>query len=336
MAFNGRFVVNIAHHAANYGVEVEELIHISGKSESELCDETCVVDNSVYSHVIDKAVALSGDTFFGLHAGENLNNAAAGLIAQITQSCSTVKQALEYCCEFANLGCSTLPMSLQEEKSYYKVLINPQGNFAQEFPLAFRHTTDGVLAFTIKEFQSLTRQKHRPIAVYLPWEEPFKSEEYDRVFDCPVFYNKKEIALLLDKKDVEDKVISSDYSLLRVLVAHAEEKNASYLKKAGFASLVKQSVVKLVKPEFPTIEMVAGHLNISKRTLQRKLSEENFTFKIIIDELRKDFALSYLKQADLTIAEIAYLLSYSDASSFTRSFKRWLGKSPKVYRATLK
>lgn len=332
MAFNGRFVLNMAHLATNYGVDSDELILISKKSSEELCDESCIVENVVYNAVIEKAVELTKDPFFGLHAGENLNLAAAGLISQITQSCETVKQALEYCCAFANLGCSALPMKLEEQKDQYKLTLKPNKLWEKQSPIALKHTAEGVLAFTIKEFHSLTRQKHSPIAIHLPWKGSADIKEYERIYACPVFFNKNEIALLLRKQDVEEKVISSDYTLLRILVAHAEEKSAQLVQQKGFSSIVKQSVVKLVKPEFPTIEMVASHLNISLRTMQRRLKEEGITYKEILDDLRKEFAITYLKRDDLSISDIAYLLSYSEISAFTRSFKRWTDESPKEYR----
>lgn len=332
MAFNGRFVMNMAYMANNYGVDSNVLISLSNMSAEDLCDESCVVEDEIYNKVIEKAVELTKDPFFGLHAGENLNLAAAGLIAQITQSCETVKQALEYCCEFANLGCSALPMKLEEQDDFYKVTLKPSNLWGKQSPIALRHTAEGVLAFTIKEFQSLTRLKHVPIAIYLPWEQEGNGKEYERIYACPVFFNKSEIALLLKKEDVEDKIFSSDYALLRILMAHAEEKSAKIVGQKGFASIVKQSVVKLVKPEFPSIEMVAAHLNISLRTMQRRLKEEGITYKVLIDDLRKEFAITYLNRDDLSISDIAYLLSYSELSTFTRSFKRWTGMSPKAYR----
>jgi len=137
------------------------------------------------------------------------------------------------------------------------------------------------------------------------------------------------------KEHVEEEVITSNYNLLQILVAHAEELSAKRDRDQGFAALVSQSIIKLVKPEFPTIEEVASHLNVSSRTLQRRLKDEGLTYKKVLDELRKDFAISYLKRPDLTIGDIAYLLSYSDTSAFTRSFKRWMEKNPNAYRETL-
>lgn len=71
---------------------------------------------------------------------------------------------------------------------------------------------------------------------------------------------------------------------------------------------------------------------MSVRTFQRKLKEVGHSYKELIDELRKDFALSYPKNPDLSIGEVAYLLNYADGSAFNRSFKRWTGRSPREYR----
>jgi hypothetical protein len=197
MAFNGRFVVNIAHFAANQGANISEILSLSGKPEHELCDDSCIIDDSVYNSVIEHAAEATDDEFFGLHAGENLNLSAAGLIGQLTQTSSSVKQALELCCEFANLGCSALPMQLIEEKDHYKVTLTPNELWKSQSELSVRHTAEGVIAFTIKEFHSLTRMKHSPISIHLPWPRPSNVTEYDRVFGCPTIFNKGEIAIIL-------------------------------------------------------------------------------------------------------------------------------------------
>ena len=335
MAFNGRFVLNIIHFASNKGVDVATLLDYCGKTVDELGKESCIIEDEVYNNVIENAAIISEDPYFGLHASENLNLAAAGLISQLTHTAETVKQALEICCEYANLGCSALPMKLVEEDDFYKVIMTPSSLWQNQSPAAVRHTAEGILAFTIREFHSLTRMKHFPIAIHLPWQRPNVQDEYERVFGCPVQTNKSEIAILLRKEHVEDRVITSDYTLFRILVAHAEERSAILKNQQGFVSIVRQSMVNLVKPEFPTIEQVASHLNISARTLQRRLKEEGYSYKELIDELRKEFAISYLKRRDLSISEIAYLLSYAEASAFSRSFKRWTGKTPGSYQNEL-
>jgi len=332
MAFNGRFVLSIIHFAGRQGVAMKDLFTAAGKNENELCQEDCTLDHQKFNSVLEQAVFKSKNPFFGLHFGESMNMTSAGLIAQITQTCETIKQGLEYACEFAQLACSSLPMTLTEEKKWYKLSMQPNATWAKDSSLAVKHTVDGTLVFTINEFHQLTRNKHFPIKINLPFEQPTDRSDYESALNCPIHFGQNEIALFFKKEHLEEKVITSDYNLLRVLVAHAEEKISKINQSTGFFEQVKASVANLIKPEFPTIEQVASHLNVSVRTLQRRLSEEQHTFKEIIESLRKEFAFSYLKNPALSINEIAYLLSYNDASGFIRSFKRWTGKTPNEFR----
>ncbi len=334
MAFNGRFVFGMIHFASKQGADIKALVDASGHSADDLCLETCKLESYQYNAVLELAVQQTQDDFFGLHFGESMNMVSAGLVAQITQSCETIKQALDYACEFAQLACSSLPMQLEERKNDYKLSMNPEPVWQQESNLAVKQTVDGTLVFTLNEYQELTRKQHYPIKIHLPFSRPKSTLEYERLLKCPIHFDKDEIALFFEKSHIEEKVITSDYNLLRVLVAHAEERIAVINQDLGFFEMVKASVANLVKPQFPTIEEVASHFNISVRTLQRRLAEEGHNFKEIIETLRKDFAMAYLKKPELSINEIAYLLSYTDASGFIRSFKRWTGTTPQEYRRT--
>lgn len=333
MAFNGRFVLNMVHFAAKQGADFDEMIAISNRTAQELGAASCRVENEVYNRLLEYAVATTKDDFFGLHFGESSSLTAAGLIAQITQTSETVKQALEYCCHFANLGCSVLPMQLEEMPHHYRLTLSPNPIWGLQSAVAVRHTVEGNLAFALKEFQNLTHQKYKPIAIHLGWPAPTDTSEYERVFACSIDYNKGEVAIYLHKQQVEAKVITSDYNLLRVLVAHAEEKSAQLEKEKGYAAVVKNAILSLSQTDFPSVEQIASHLNLSIRTLQRYLKADGYTYKQLLDELRKDLAVSYLKRPDLNIGEVAYLLNYADNSTFSRSFKRWTGQTPQQYRA---
>ncbi|MEO1262834.1 MAG: helix-turn-helix transcriptional regulator [Bacteroidota bacterium] len=140
--------------------------------------------------------------------------------------------------------------------------------------------------------------------------------------------------IFLNKKHVAEPVITSDYDLLKILVSHAEKKLTSLQQEKGFSGIVRQSILNLVKPPFPKIEQVAANLNISIRTLQRRLKEEGMTYKNVMEGLKEQLAIDYLQKENLSIKEIAYLLDYAEASSFIRSFKRWKGKSPSEWRKT--
>lgn len=331
MPFNGRFIYQVIDFAGRQGADTTRLFLTAG-GHSNLQQEGYTIDYKMYNRLFGQIIEETGDEFFGLHLGESMNMSAAGLVAQITQTSETVLQALQYACDFAQLACSSLPMKLEEEKESYRLSMTPEPLWARDSPPAVRHTVEGTIAFTIREFHELTRKAHYPLGISLPYQKPNSTKEYERLFQCPVNFNSSEIVVKFSKSQLLEPIITSDYNLLRILVAHAEERIAAIHRKGGFFEEVKTSVAHLIRPEFPTIDQVASHLNVSVRTLQRRLAEEDHTFKEIIETLRKEFAYSYLKTPELSINEIAYLLSYADASAFIRSFKRWEGCTPNEYR----
>ncbi len=332
MQFRARFIANIIQFAAQQGVDRRKLLAVTNKEMAELCAEDLMVAAPIYNAIVEKTEELSGDDLFGLHLGEYLSLSAAGLIVQIAQSSRTVLEALHYMVEYANLGCQALPFQLKELDKEWELSVSPNLLWQEQSPTSVRHTMDGTMVFTIREFHTLTRQKHYPNRIHFAYARPKRVAEYERIFNCPIRFDQALTAIYLDKKQVAEKVVTSDYRLLQLLTQYAQEKLAAMEGELGFATIVKQSIINLVKPQFPTIEQVAANLNLSVRTLQRRLKEEGLTYKAVLDELRKQFALDYLKNKDLSVKEIAYLLDYAEPSSFIRSFKRWMGRSPKAFR----
>lgn len=79
-------------------------------------------------------------------------------------------------------------------------------------------------------------------------------------------------------------------------------------------------------------EMVAEALHMSTSNFHEKLKKAGTNYQELLDQTRQELVQSYMSREDLSISEIAYLLGFSDSSNFSRSFKRWLGQSPREYR----
>lgn len=335
MTFSGRFLLRLIDFAVMQGADREILISASGYSQTELTDETLQISADDFCNTIQKAIEDTGDNYLGLHAGEFMNLASAGLIGQITQTSASIREALDYCCAFANLGCKAIPKKMVETPTRFKLSLMPSPLWTTPPMHIVRHITDGIIAFTLREFHTLTHEQFYPLEIHFGFKRPENITEYQRVYKCPLKFGQKETAIYFDKKHLEKPIVTKDYRLLRILVEHAQEKVKELESSRHFHSLVKRTLINLMDPDFPTIEQVALTLNISTRTLQRRLKEEGYSFKEILEETRKSFALSYIKNKELSVNEIADLLHYADGSTFIRSFKRWTGKTPKAYRSEL-
>ena len=83
---------------------------------------------------------------------------------------------------------------------------------------------------------------------------------------------------------------------------------------------------------FPSMDEAASALNMTSRTLRRKLDEEQITFSEISTDVRSSLATEYLKTTKLSTEDIAGLLGFSDAANFRHAFKKWTGKAPSAFR----
>ena len=95
---------------------------------------------------------------------------------------------------------------------------------------------------------------------------------------------------------------------------------------------MRSVLIELLPSAENSIEQVALKLGYSKRTLQRKLKEENTTFQQQHNHTREFLAKHYLKNSDMTNEDIAYLLGYQDSNSFIRAFQMWTGVTISEYR----
>jgi len=80
------------------------------------------------------------------------------------------------------------------------------------------------------------------------------------------------------------------------------------------------------------IDVIARDLAMSSRTLQRRLSAAGLSFHELIDTVRRETAEKCIANSSLSIAEVAYLVGYSEPAAFHRAFKRWTGVTPQAYR----
>jgi AraC-like DNA-binding protein len=140
-----------------------------------------------------------------------------------------------------------------------------------------------------------------------------------------------EFALNIDARGLP--LIHSDPYLNDLLLKYCE---AALADRRGdmsqFRTRVENAISSLLPHGRVLVEDVARSLGMSERTLARKLSDEGLNFTEILQQLRRDLAVRYLDDRKLHVSKIAWLLGFHEVSSFTHSFKRWTGKTPRQIR----
>jgi AraC-like DNA-binding protein len=98
---------------------------------------------------------------------------------------------------------------------------------------------------------------------------------------------------------------------------------------------VRALIIRRLPDGEPQRPKIASLLGLSERTLQRRLAAEGTAFERLLDDTRRELARHYLGQRNVSLTDIAYVLGFSDQSSFFRASRRWFGSSPRYYRGRL-
>lgn len=110
---------------------------------------------------------------------------------------------------------------------------------------------------------------------------------------------------------------------------------AKFEMDAAVTGKVRQQLARGMDGRLPSMAQVARAVGLSARSLHRALEAEGTKWSNLVDDVRCEFARRYLARRSLAMAEVSYLVGFSDTSAFFKAFKRWTGKSPGEYRAAL-
>ena len=157
-------------------------------------------------------------------------------------------------------------------------------------------------------------------------------DEFNAFFGAPIKYSAKHNSMLFDQRRIEAALPSGNIQMAmeceRVVVRYLAQ-----LDRDNIAARIKAQLLSELPSGTTTDEDIAKALHLSVRTMQRRLHEENITYKQLLDDTRRELALQYIKDPSVSINEITYLLGYSEPANFSRAFKRWTGQSPCTMRA---
>jgi AraC-like DNA-binding protein len=154
--------------------------------------------------------------------------------------------------------------------------------------------------------------------------------DYRRYFPCRLVFGQESNAVVFDSKGLKTPVADSNPEIRRVaeaFVAHIVERYPRDLRGQVEALIQRQ----LSSPQC-TVSIIADQLAMHPRTLQRRLESIGLRFDTLIDNLRKERALEYLKQPGIRLIAVAQLLGYTEQTSLNRSCQRWFGMSPQDVR----
>ncbi len=267
------------------------------------------------------------DPTLPLAVGESIPFGTYDVIDYLASACSTVGMGLRKVGRYFAIITPNITWEVDDAPSPAVRLIGHHGGLDER--IVYIQYTLGV---TFGRFKRLADGPFAFERVELPIPEPPDTARHEAFFGCPIRYGVESTSIRFPRRVWDLSLQRQDSGLASILERHARERLESLETTADPMTPIRVAVREQLPDGPPKLDAVAKSVAMSGRTLQRRLREAGTSFQVLVDEERRSAARAYLGDRHLAVAEIAYLLGYSEASAFVRAFKRWTGMTPKQFR----
>src|SRR5262245_46936907 len=309
------------------GYDPGPFLHARGIDSTRMLDPDATVPMSACVGLLADGVRATGDDNLGLHVAEHAELGSFDVHFYAMVSSPTLGAAFERLCRYQRLIHETSQVRL--EKSGNRAVLSHRLPGGMAAP---RQTAELLLAAWVRAGRVATRTRWSPAEVRFAHRAPRNSREHERVFGAPVRFATCENALVLPVALLDLPCRRTDPSLLSLLDRYAADRLEGP-RAATFAGRARAALSKELQAGNVTARGLAGRLAVSVRTLHRSLAAEGTSYKRLLDQLRLDMAERHLRDDRMSVAEVAFLVGFSELSAFHRAFKRWTGRTPVAFRA---
>ncbi|MDX5418960.1 MAG: AraC family transcriptional regulator [Hymenobacteraceae bacterium] len=325
--------VNLMLHVLRLqGQDVQSMCQEAGIAPESLQDVNARITIAQMMALWQAAVRTTANPDLALHIGEAVNPTSAGIIAYVMMNAPTLHESLRKLCKYQDIVCEGIRTSLELRNNEAHVLLEVVSPALSE-P---RYAIDCEMVIYKNAFETLIGQEIPFTQIAFAYPEPEGIAEHQRLFgEKGLVFGSRYSGFVFDVAWLQKPVVSANPELNLMFEKYANEYLRRLREPGTMAERVQRELVQQLKGEEPSITAVARSLAVSVRSLQAKLRDEGTSYQSLLDEVRKELAQQHLKSGKHTVADVAYLLGFSEPSAFSRSFKKWTGLPPQLYKQTL-
>lgn len=331
-------IKDIIYESANYGANKKLLAEVTGFTLEDLDEGERWVNLPQAQNVWAKAVELTQQPQLGLLIGRSSNPHVIGLLGYLMESCPDMGQAFELLTRFNPLFGNMFSYHHERRASRFSVIYEPHPEWWAHYPDTARQAIETSMSRTLSIIYRFTGKRIWPLSASFRYTTPDQGDLslYHSILQTELCFSAGENRLDFDLSLAELPVASHNFTLYQEFRALAEVKLASMqsTQVVKVSEQVKTILLSALDQQLPSIDQTAEQLQCSTRTLQRRLREEGTSFHSILEDIRKELAIRFVKKRQNKLADIASFLGYSDPRVFRRAFKRWTGVSPTAYMDT--
>ncbi len=273
------------------------------------------------------AVERTDDPCLGLKVGQAFPPGALHGLGLGWMASTTLKTAFDRLIRYQRLLSTNAELEWEQPENAYRFV----GRAKIGGPDFESAAADAMLAVVVKLCRITLGESVSPVKVCVQHDRRACEAHYQAFYGCKVTFNAPDYSLEFDKALLAQVLPGANPLLARI----NDQAVADYLARfdqQDVTTRVRQHLIDALVDGRPDQASIARAMHLSLRQLQRELGSQGTSFRQLTEEVRRDLAMSYLRERHKAISEISWMLGYTEPANFTRSFKNWTGQTPKAFR----
>lgn len=318
----------IAAVLRQFDVDPDDNIQLARLASSSHEDRASPMFIAALGRLMTLCVARTNCPHFGLLVGQGDILSSLGLVGCLMPPSQTVGKALQ----------NLLWHLRQYDPDTAPILTVSGGMAALTYAVqnsdieSADQIADGAIATVLNIMRTLCGSDWAPAEVLPPRPPPLDPGPFERLFRAPVRFEARTAALIFPAFWLKRRIASGDEVLRRLF-----EERLGIPEARSDEGTLSDGLRRMLRTRLPqqdcSADKIAGLLSMNRRTLNRHLTAEGTAFTILVNEIRFEIARQLLANTSMAFSQIAAALAFSEASAFTRAFRRWSGQTPTAWRA---
>ena len=318
-------LTNYAEVARRAGLSPDRMLREFGLPPHCLQDPELKIPLHACRELLEVSAERSGNEAFGLLMAEARRLSNLGPLGLLIREQPTLRLAIDAFVHYGRQLNEALFLTAEESAN---IVVLREELIAGRVG-SVRQSTELAIGVAFRMLRNFLGPEWKPRRVCFAHDAPADRAVHERVFGPNVEFGHDFNGIVCARSDLEALNPNADPEMARLAQRMLDAESAEI---PDMAAQVRELVVMLLGTGDCTIDRVAQHLGVDRRTVHRRLQRDGRTFTDIVDTVRRELAQRYLKDRRRSLAEVASMLGFSALSGFSRWYRHQFGEAPSTHR----
>ena len=318
--------------AESQGEDTKELVQNLGLEGIGDREEHMRVPLVCYDQLWATLVEKTGNPLLSLKFAQGFSGQGQNHVFYLMiLKCCNGLQILEKLCRYHDVMSNHLHLSIKEEGERVLLVLKSQGT-----SLTQRLSVEAFSAVILGLLSHVSKNHILPQRIGFQHQAAGAVADYKKAYGLSPDFSAKENHLVFNRSVILEPLHPSDPKLLLAIESYVQNLLENITGNIGLAGRVKEILVDSLGGRLPTLQEVAKKMALSPRGLQQKLALEGSSFRKLVNEVRREMAVYWLREGTMSMGEITFMLGFAEQSAFVRAFHRYEGVAPVKFREEVK